>query len=104
MKVLRYPARSLIGDYLRAASGLAVGVVVLASSPSNTVIVVIFGAIALLFGAFGLRTLQRNITQVALQAGHRLPRFSHAHNLLAGPGSLEVALLRHAPTLGPGPQ
>ncbi len=66
MKVLRYPARSLIGDYLRAASGLVVGGVVLASTPSNTVIVVIFGAVALLFAAFGLRTLQRNITQVAL--------------------------------------
>ena len=66
MKVLRYPVRSLVGDYLRAASGLGVGLVVLASSPSNTVIVVIFGAIALLFGAFGLRTVQRNITQVAL--------------------------------------
>jgi hypothetical protein len=66
VKVLRYPVRSLVGDYLRAASGLGVGLVVLASSPSNTVIVVIFGAIALLFGAFGLRTVQRNITQVAL--------------------------------------
>jgi len=67
VKVLRYPVRSLVGDYLRAASGLGVGTVVLATSASeNLAIVVIFGTIAVLFGAFGLRTVQRHITEVAL--------------------------------------
>lgn len=67
MKVLRYPVRSLIGDYLRAASGLGVGAVVLVSAPSDSMaVVVIFGAIAALFAVFGLRTIQRHITEVAL--------------------------------------
>jgi hypothetical protein len=67
VKVLRYPVRSLIGDYLRAASGLGVGAVVLVSVPSDSMaVVVIFGAIAVLFAVFGLRTVQRHITEVAL--------------------------------------
>jgi hypothetical protein len=66
VKVLRYPKRSLIGDYLRTAAGLGVGVAVLASTPANVIVAVIFGGIAVLFAAFGLRTLQRHLTQVAL--------------------------------------
>ena len=66
MEVLRYPKRSLIGDYLRTAAGLGLGLAVLLSMPPNMLIVFIFGGIAVLFSFFGLRTLQRHFTQVAL--------------------------------------
>ena len=66
MKVLRYPPKSLIGDYLRSAAGLGIGLVVLASAPPSMVVVVIFGGIFVLFAIFGLRTVQRHVTEVAV--------------------------------------
>lgn len=66
MKVYRYPLRSLVGDYLRAGVGLAVGVVVLATVPPSPAIVAIFGGLTVLFLVFGLRTVQRHLLQVAL--------------------------------------
>ena len=66
MKILRYPLRSLIGDYLRTSGGLGLGLVALAAGPANTVVLVLFAGIVVLFGLFGLKTLQRHLTRVAL--------------------------------------
>lgn len=66
MSVFRYPARSLIGDYLRAGVGLVVALGVLASVPPSPVIVIIFGGLSVLFLVFGARTVQRHVTAVAI--------------------------------------
>lgn len=66
MKVLRYPPRSLAGDYIRAASGMLVGFGVLLSVPPSPVIVAVFGSVAGLCSFFGYRTLQRHMTRVAV--------------------------------------
>lgn len=64
--VHRYPARALAGDYLRAGAGLAVGLGVLLSTPLSPAIVTIFGSWSALFGYFAFRTVQRNVTRVAV--------------------------------------
>ena len=64
--VHRYPARALAGDYIRAAAGLAVGLGVLLSTPLSPAIVTIFGSWSALFGYFAFRTVQRNVTRVAV--------------------------------------
>jgi hypothetical protein len=66
MTVYRYPPRALIGDYVRTATGLGVGLGVLSTVPPAPAIVVVFGGITLLFLAFGLRTVQRHVMRVAL--------------------------------------
>ena len=66
MMVHRYPARALAGDYIRAAAGLAVGLGVLLSTPLSPAIVTIFGSWSALFGYFAFRTVQRNVTRVAI--------------------------------------
>ncbi len=68
MNVFRYPVRSLVGDYLRAGVGLAVGLSVLASAPGSVMVVVIFGGLMALFGGFAYRTLRRHLLRVALTA------------------------------------
>lgn len=66
MKTLRYPPRVLLGDYLRSAAGLFVGLGVLLSVPPGPVVLTLFGAVALLFAVFGLRTLHRQFLRVAV--------------------------------------
>ena len=66
MNVYRYPTKSLLGDYLRSAVGLAVGIGVLVTVPPNAVIVIVFGGLTLLFLAFGARTVQRQVIQIAV--------------------------------------
>lgn len=66
MMVYRYPGRALAGDYLRAGAGLVVGLGVLLSTPLSPVIVAIFGSWTALFGYFAYRTIQRNLTRVAV--------------------------------------
>ena len=66
MKQLRYPPRALIGDYLRSAAGLFVGLGVLLSVPPGPVVVTIFGSLAALFAVFGLRTAHRHSLRVAV--------------------------------------
>jgi hypothetical protein len=66
VRLYRYPPRALAGDYLRAAVGVGVGVGVLLSVPPTPVIVTVFGGMTGLFGYFGLRTLQRHVTKVAV--------------------------------------
>jgi len=66
MRVYRYPLRSLLGDYLRAGVGLAVGFVVLVTVPPSLAVLGVFGGLTVLFVVFGLRTVQRHLLQVAL--------------------------------------
>ncbi|MGF1591823.1 MAG: hypothetical protein ACFCUW_01015 [Kiloniellaceae bacterium] len=66
MRLLRYPPKVLIGDYLRSAAGLFVGIGVLAAVPPNLPVVIIFGSTAVLFGVFGLRTALRHGLRVAV--------------------------------------
>ncbi len=66
MNVFRYPSKSLIGDYIRSGVGLAVGLSVLASASSSIAIVIIFSTLTVLFLAFGLRTVKRQMLRVAV--------------------------------------
>ena len=66
MNVYRYPPNTLIGDYLRAAAGLGVGLGVLVYVPTGLAVTAVFGSVAALFGAFGARTLHRQVTKVAV--------------------------------------
>ena len=68
MNIFRYPVRSLVGDYLRAAVGLAVGLGVLSSAPKSVTIMVIFGGLTVLFLGFAYRTVKRHLLRVALTA------------------------------------
>jgi hypothetical protein len=66
VKEFRYPPRVLFGDYLRSAAGLFVGLGVLLAVPPNLPVLIIFGATAVLFAVFGLRTAHRHILRVAV--------------------------------------
>ena len=66
MLMLRYPSGALVGDWVRTACGLAVGLGVLIFVPWNIWLLLIFGSVTLLFGYFGLRTLERQLQIVAL--------------------------------------
>ena len=66
MRQLRYPPRALVGDYLRSAAGLFVGLGVLLSVPPGPVVIAIFGSVAGLFAVFGLRTVHRHGLRVAV--------------------------------------
>lgn len=66
MTVYRYPVKSVIGDYLRAAAGLILALGVLLSGPLPWFVTLIFVALTLLFLIFGLRTLQRQFLEVWL--------------------------------------
>jgi len=66
MTVHRYPQRALIGDYVRTAAGLGIGLGVLIAAPPAPAVIAVFGGITVLFFAFGLRTLQRHVVQVAV--------------------------------------
>ena len=66
MTEYRYPGRVLAGDYVRAMAGLAVGLGVLLSTSPSPAIVAIFGSWTVLFGYFAFKTVQRNVTRVAI--------------------------------------
>ncbi len=66
MRVYRYPGRALAGDYLRAAMGLCIGLGVLLFVAPSPAIILIFGGLACLFGFYGFRTVQRQLTRVAV--------------------------------------
>ncbi|MBK1696838.1 hypothetical protein [Rhodovibrio salinarum] len=67
-RTLRYPPGTLIGDYLRAAFGVAVGACVLALNPIGWGLGVPVGGLMLLFAGFGVRTAMRQMTRVEVQA------------------------------------
>ncbi len=62
----RYPARVLAADYARAGFGLAVTAGPLLLLEPAPVVAVVLGAVALLFGAFALRTGLRQATVIEL--------------------------------------
>lgn len=64
MPVLRYPARSLTGDYLRAGIGLVIGLGALVNASGSVTLIVIFGSLTALFGGFAYRTRQRHLLRV----------------------------------------
>lgn len=66
MLYLSYPSRVLVGDWLRTATGLAIGLGALLSVPWNFWILAIFGSVTLLFTYFGLRTLERQLQSVGI--------------------------------------
>ena len=66
MKVYQYPPRTLVGDYIRSAVGLSVGLGVLLSVSPTPLIIIIFGGLTGLFGFFGYRTIQRHVVKVAI--------------------------------------
>jgi hypothetical protein len=74
MLLLAYPSRALVGDWLRTAIGLAIGLGVLAYAGWNVWILAIFGSLTLLFLYFGLRTLQRQMQKIALSENGLLVR------------------------------
>ncbi len=66
MNIFRYPVGSLIGDYLRAGIGVAVGLSVLVSAWGSVIVVVIFGSLTALFEGFAYRTLRRHLLRIAV--------------------------------------
>ncbi|WP_448205174.1 hypothetical protein [Azospirillum sp. sgz302134] len=65
-EVLRYPSAVLLGDYARAAAGLALTALPLALIPVTPWVGGPLAACALLFAAFAVRTVQRQITRVTM--------------------------------------
>ncbi len=63
----RYPKRALLGDYLRAASGVAVGLIGLIAVPLSWVTATIFTFLVVIFGVFGLRTALRQTLRIDLE-------------------------------------
>lgn len=66
MLFLSYPSRVLVGDWLRTVTGLTIGLGALLFVELNVWILVIFGSITLLFGYFGLRTLERQFQRIGV--------------------------------------
>lgn len=66
MTVYRYPLKSVIGDYVRAAAGLIIALGLLLTGALPLFVAVLFGALTLLFSLFALRTLKRQYLEVSL--------------------------------------
>lgn len=64
----RYPMRSLVRDYIRAAIGVLVGVVPLIFGSPGIVITVLLMALAALFLGYALRTLVMHLTAFEVRA------------------------------------
>jgi hypothetical protein len=65
VKASRYPVKSVIGDYLRAAAGLTVTLGLLLAGSLHWILAGIFALLAGLFLVFALRSLQRHHLEVA---------------------------------------
>lgn len=65
-EILRYPPSGLAGDYIRSATGVAIAVGVLWTNPPSWTLGLIFGAVLLLFGGFGVRTLDSHAMRLRL--------------------------------------
>ena len=59
-----YPASAMLGDYLRAAAGLAPVVAILATVSLSGVAAVVLGGFGAIFGAFAIRTALRHGTSL----------------------------------------
>lgn len=62
--ILRYPPGSLIGDDVRAGAGVAVSAGVLTINPASWTLSIVFGAIALVFGTLGVRSLRHHLLRL----------------------------------------
>lgn len=62
----RYPRRALAGDYLRSAGGVGLGAFALTAAEPGIWLVAIFGGLTAIFGFFGLKTLERQLLEVAI--------------------------------------
>lgn len=60
----RYPAAALARDYLRAAAGFILGVMLIALAQPIPIVQYVLGTIAALFALFGIRTLVRQMSHV----------------------------------------
>lgn len=58
---LRYPVQTLLPDYLRAGTGVVISVGVLAANPADWTLGAVFGAVLLLFGGYGARTVHQTV-------------------------------------------
>ncbi len=67
MSLHRYPLKSVIGDYLRAAAGLIIALGLLLSGALPWFVTLLFSLLALLFGLFALRTMKRHYLEVSLE-------------------------------------
>ena len=93
MRVYRYPAKALVGDYLRGAVGLGIGTGLLIAAPLSVPTLGVGGGLVLLFGVFGVRTLARNLARVAI-TGETLRRSGLGTRVLAW-NDLERVKLRY---------
>lgn len=66
MTELRYPTQAMMGDYVRAAFGLALTGTPLLLSPPGSAATYVLGPLALLFAVFGARTALRHRTVVGV--------------------------------------
>jgi hypothetical protein len=66
MSIHRYLPQKLLPDYLRGAAGLATCAGLCALAPNVTAVLVIFGALALLFGLFMLQTVQKQMLMLEM--------------------------------------
>lgn len=66
MQALRYPPKTLVGDYLRATAGVGVGLGVLVANPAGWTLGLVFGGVAGVFGLFGWRTAERHMTRIGV--------------------------------------
>jgi hypothetical protein len=63
MTLYSYPTSAMLGDYARAAAGLAPTAALLAMTPVGLTAAVVLGGFASLFAVFGIRTALRHATQ-----------------------------------------
>jgi len=61
-----YPASAMVADYLRAAAGLVPATALLSAVPVGAVAGTVLGGFAAIFAVFGLRTVLRHRTRLAL--------------------------------------
>jgi hypothetical protein len=61
-----YPAAAMVGDYLRAAAGLVPAGILLATVPVGAVPGTVLGGFAAVFALFGVRTVVRHGTSIAM--------------------------------------
>ena len=66
MSIHRYLPQKLLPDYLRGAAGLAICAGLCALAPNVTAVLVIFGALGLLFGLFMLQTVQKQMLMLEM--------------------------------------
>lgn len=66
MTQYRYSPKTLAGDYLRAGGGVAITGGPALFLPTAMPVTVILGALAVLFGIFGLRTVLRQFTVIEM--------------------------------------